>query len=84
MGRTVTKRKDGHFGVSGTPEGVYYGNERTAKRIAAQLDKADAEQKSGKPAAPPKNQNQKAQPKTATTQPAAAAETDDDDVDGGQ
>jgi hypothetical protein len=43
MGRSVTKGDDGFFRISGRPEDEYYGSEATAKKIAANLDKQDAE-----------------------------------------
>jgi len=83
MGRSVTKRKDGHFSVSGQPSDVYYGDERTAKRVAANLDKADQERKTGQPAAPPKNQNQRARAAAKQNPAPAPAPDNGDDDDAG-
>ena len=50
MARTVTKGEDGFYRVSGAPEGEYFSDEETAKRVAANRDSAD-EQASAEEAA---------------------------------
>jgi hypothetical protein len=75
MSRKITERKPGQFSISGTPETVYY-DRRTATRIAAQLEREDAE-KAGKPMAAKPNQNAAKHGAKAKAQSAA---TDDEDT----
>jgi len=43
MARKVTKGDDGFFRIAGQPDEQYYGSEATANKVAANLDKQDAE-----------------------------------------
>ncbi|HXJ25966.1 MAG TPA: hypothetical protein VNH17_09705 [Streptosporangiaceae bacterium] len=48
----MTKFDDGFWRIEGQAEDVYYGSEATATKIAANLDKQDAEKAAAKKTAP--------------------------------